>query len=146
MSLRLDLLLCRWSPFCLVSPLIREEGGFGEQCLGCYCSKVRWSVFINLLQVFYIFLAACQISTFALITDAYYNSNYLSFDRARPGEFYTALHPLPFSHYASGIAYALHTISWILSILVALSVLLTGVSADAGHRWAAGNRAYRPIA
>jgi hypothetical protein len=87
MSLRLDLLLCRWSPSYLASPLIREEGGFGEQCSGCYCSKVRCSVFIKLLQVLYISLAACQISTFALVTDAYYNSKYLSFDRARPGEF-----------------------------------------------------------
>jgi len=84
-----------------------------------------WRAVFGLL----LFQAVCQISTFALVTDAYYNSKYLSFDRARPG-----------------IAYVLHTVSWILSIFVALSVLLTGLSADAGHRWAAGNRAYRPIA
>jgi hypothetical protein len=54
--------------------------------------------FRKLLQVFTLvsFLAVCQISTFALITNVYYNSNYPLFDRARPGEFYTALHPLPF--------------------------------------------------
>jgi hypothetical protein len=51
-----------------------------------------------------------------------------------------------FSYLALGTAYVLHTLSWTLSIIVALSVLLTGVSADAGHRWAAGNRSYRPIA
>jgi len=73
--------------------------------------------------------AVCQISTFAIITEMYYNSNYPSLDHARPG-----------------IAYVLHTISWVLSIIISLSVLLTGVSADAGHQWAAGNRSYRPIA
>lgn len=148
MSLPLDLLLCRWSPSCLVLPLIQEEGGSGEQCSGCYCSKVCWSVSYKLLQVLasVSFLAVCQISTFALITDVYYNSNYPSFDRARPGEFFMALHPPLFLIFALGIAYVLHTVSWTLSIFVALSVLLTGVSADAGHRWAAGNRAYRPIA
>jgi len=84
-----------------------------------------WRAVFGLL----LFQAACQISTFALITEMYYNSDYPSFDHARPG-----------------IAYVLHTISWTMSIIVALSVLLTGLSADAGHRWAAGNRAYRQIA
>jgi len=76
-----------------------------------------------------LFQAVCQISTFTLITAMYYDSNYPSFDHARPG-----------------VAYVLHTISWILSIMVSFSVLFTGVSADAGHGWAAGNRAYYPIA
>jgi len=84
-----------------------------------------WRAVFGLL----LFQTVCQIATFALITDLYYNSNYSSFDHARPG-----------------IAYVLHTMSWTLSIFVSLSVLLTGLSADAGHRWAAGNRAYRPIA
>ncbi|KAF8798722.1 hypothetical protein BYT27DRAFT_7202846 [Phlegmacium glaucopus] len=75
-----------------------------------------------------LFQAVCQISTFALITEMYYNSNYPSFKQARPG-----------------IAYVLHTISWILSILISFCVLWTGVAADAGHQWAAGNRAYHPI-
>jgi len=76
-----------------------------------------------------LFQAVCQISTFALITNIYYDSNYPSLDSARPGP-----------------AYVLHTLSWTLSIIVSLSVLLTGVSADAGYPWAAGNRAYRQIA
>jgi len=84
-----------------------------------------WRAVFGLL----LFQAACQISTFALITNLYYDSNYSSFDRARPG-----------------IGYVLHIITWTLSIFVSLSVLLTGLSADAGHRWAAGNRAYQTIA
>lgn len=93
-------------------------------------------------------LAVCQISTFALITEMYYNSEYPSFDQARPGESSIAIRRiLDFIDIPPiGIAYVLHTITWILSIMISLSVLLTGVSADAGHRWAAGNRPYRPIA
>jgi len=72
--------------------------------------------------------AACQIATFAIVTDAYRMSSYPTFEHARPG-----------------VAYVLHTVSWIFSILVALGVLLTGISAGAGHKWAAGNRAYQPI-
>ncbi|KAF9474226.1 hypothetical protein BDN70DRAFT_908611 [Pholiota conissans] len=73
-------------------------------------------------------MAISQITTFGIITDVYRTSNYPSFDRARPG-----------------VAYVLHTVSWIASILTALGIILTGISADAGHRWAAGNRAYHPI-
>ncbi|KAF8200820.1 hypothetical protein BJ912DRAFT_583647 [Pholiota molesta] len=72
--------------------------------------------------------AVSQITSFGIITDLYRTSDYPSFERARPGP-----------------AFVLHTIAWIFSILVAVAVILTGVSADAGHRWAAGNRAYHPI-
>ncbi|KIM40139.1 hypothetical protein M413DRAFT_446296 [Hebeloma cylindrosporum] len=72
--------------------------------------------------------AICQISTFGIVTDTYLTSSFPSFERARPGT-----------------AYILHTLCWISSVLVAFGVLLTGISAGAGHRWAAGNRFYQPI-
>lgn len=45
----------------------------------------------------------------------------------------------------SGVAYILNTTSWVLGILVTASVIITGIYADKGHKWAAGNRAYRRI-
>jgi hypothetical protein len=45
----------------------------------------------------------------------------------------------------SGVAYAFNTTSWIFAVLVASGVVITGISADKGHKWAAGNRAYRRI-
>ncbi|KAG7098540.1 hypothetical protein E1B28_000476 [Marasmius oreades] len=44
-----------------------------------------------------------------------------------------------------GVGYGLNTASWVLSVFVALGVLATGIAADLGHKWAAGNRAYRRI-
>jgi len=75
-----------------------------------------------------LFQAACQIATFGIITEMYRRDSYPSFEHARPGT-----------------AYVLHTLAWIFSIMVATGVVLTGISAQAGHRWAAGNRAYHPI-
>ncbi len=45
----------------------------------------------------------------------------------------------------AGLAYVLNTISWVVGLLVAAGVVITGISANKGHQWAAGNRAYRPI-
>ena len=44
-----------------------------------------------------------------------------------------------------GVAYVLNTLSWIGDVFIMFGVVTTGISADAGHAWAAGNRAYRPI-
>ena len=43
------------------------------------------------------------------------------------------------------MAYILNVLSWVCDILIIFGVVTTGISADAGHAWAAGNRAYRPI-
>ncbi|KAH9951519.1 hypothetical protein B0H21DRAFT_179084 [Amylocystis lapponica] len=71
---------------------------------------------------------AFQIITFAVVTDLYRNSRYPTFEQARPG-----------------MAYVLNALSWVFGILVTIGIITTGVSANKGHRWAAGNRAYRPI-
>ncbi|KIP05113.1 hypothetical protein PHLGIDRAFT_36607 [Phlebiopsis gigantea 11061_1 CR5-6] len=73
--------------------------------------------------------AACLIATFALVTDAYTNSTYPLFDRSRPN-----------------VAYVLGTLAWILAVFATFGVAITGMAANRGHRWAAGNRHYTPIA
>ncbi|KIY50368.1 hypothetical protein FISHEDRAFT_71971 [Fistulina hepatica ATCC 64428] len=44
-----------------------------------------------------------------------------------------------------GPAYVMNVFSWVWGIVVAGAVITTGISADKGHTWAAGNRAYQPI-
>ncbi|KAI5117783.1 hypothetical protein M0805_000426 [Coniferiporia weirii] len=77
------------------------------------------------MQVFH---AAFKIIAFSIITHLYNTSRHPFFEFARPST-----------------AYVLNTISWVADVFVIIGVLATGLSADAGHAWAAGNRAYRPI-
>jgi len=72
--------------------------------------------------------AAMQIVTFAIVTDTMRTGAFPSFDEAKPG-----------------LGYAFNAISWILSVLITAGVVITGISADQGQKWAAGNRAYRRI-
>ncbi|KAL0576669.1 hypothetical protein V5O48_005329 [Marasmius crinis-equi] len=72
--------------------------------------------------------ALFQIVAFAIVTDSTRTNAYPTLDQAR-----------------FGAGYGLNTASWVFSVLVALGVLVTGISADQGHKWAAGNRAYRRI-
>ncbi|KAJ7287526.1 hypothetical protein C8J57DRAFT_1049162 [Mycena rebaudengoi] len=44
-----------------------------------------------------------------------------------------------------GPAFILNAVCWVIGILTAVGVITTGISADQGKKWAAGNRAYRPI-
>jgi len=78
---------------------------------------VSWLVF---------FQASCQLAAFAIITHIYDTAE--AFEHARPGT-----------------GYILTTISWVSGFLIAIGVVTTGLSADSGHKWAAGNRAYHPI-
>lgn len=66
--------------------------------------------------------------TFAVVTDLYRTSKFSGFDHARPS-----------------FAYYLSIVSWVVAFGISFGVVLTGVSAGKGHRWAAGNRAYAPI-
>ncbi|KAH7916530.1 hypothetical protein BJ138DRAFT_1169125 [Hygrophoropsis aurantiaca] len=72
--------------------------------------------------------ALFQMVTFAIITELYRKGRFPGFEQARPG-----------------VGYALNAVSWVLGILVAFGVIITGISADKGFKWAAGNRAYSPI-
>jgi len=45
----------------------------------------------------------------------------------------------------TGVGYVLNTLSWVFGFLIVAGVTVTGLAADSGHRWAAGNRAYRSI-
>ncbi|PBK72512.1 hypothetical protein ARMSODRAFT_954226 [Armillaria solidipes] len=72
--------------------------------------------------------AVFQLLAFGLVTDMYRTGRYPTFDQAKPGT-----------------AYVVNAISWIASVLIVIGVVTTGISADQGHRWAAGNRAYRQL-
>jgi len=39
----------------------------------------------------------------------------------------------------------MNIVSWISGFVVGTGVIVTGIAADRGHKWAAGNRAYRRI-
>ncbi|EAU91657.1 hypothetical protein CC1G_09339 [Coprinopsis cinerea okayama7 len=69
-----------------------------------------------------------QVITFAMITDTHRRHRYPGFEHARPG-----------------MGYVLCILSWVLSFLVTAGVVVTGLAADKGHRWAVGNRRYEPI-
>ncbi|CAA7263157.1 unnamed protein product [Cyclocybe aegerita] len=72
--------------------------------------------------------AICLLFAFVIVTELYRKESYPTFEHARPG-----------------LAYVLHTISWVVAILTTIGVITTGISADVGHQWAAGNRAYQRI-
>ncbi|KNZ80544.1 hypothetical protein J132_05665 [Termitomyces sp. J132] len=72
--------------------------------------------------------AAFQIATFGVITDLYSKSQFPAFETARLGP-----------------GYIFNILSWIFGILNGIAVITTGISADQGHKWAAGNRAYKRI-
>lgn len=54
-------------------------------------------------------------------------------------------HHVKYSSRPTGTGFVLNILAWAFGILIALGVVTTGLSADSGHKWAAGNRAYRPI-
>ncbi|RDB16948.1 hypothetical protein Hypma_002617 [Hypsizygus marmoreus] len=83
-----------------------------------------WRVVAGLVLLHAIF----QIVAFGIVTDLYRKASFPTFEQARMGP-----------------AYILNILSWISGVLIAGAVVTTGISADKGHRWAAGNRPYRPI-
>ncbi|KAF8629665.1 hypothetical protein AX17_005604 [Amanita inopinata Kibby_2008] len=83
-----------------------------------------WRVVCGLISLHAFF----QIVAFGIVTDAYNESRFPIFDLARPG-----------------LAYVLSTLSWVLGVFTTFAVFMTGVFADKGYHWAAGNRAYRRL-
>ncbi|KAK2463282.1 hypothetical protein APHAL10511_004937 [Amanita phalloides] len=83
-----------------------------------------WRAVAGLISLQAIF----QVMAFAIVTHAYQDSWYPTFDYARPG-----------------LGYVLSVLTWVIGLLTAFGVVTMGVSAEKGHRWAAGNRAYRRI-
>ncbi|KAM5533714.1 hypothetical protein V8D89_012587 [Ganoderma adspersum] len=75
-----------------------------------------------------VFHVLSQIVTFGVVTELYRRNMFPTFERARPG-----------------FAYVLNIVSWVLGLFVTIGIIITGNAARAGHPWAAGNRAYRPI-
>ncbi|KAJ3815876.1 hypothetical protein F5876DRAFT_29894 [Lentinula aff. lateritia] len=69
-----------------------------------------------------------QIVAFAIVTDTMRTGAFPTFEDAKPG-----------------VGYVFNTFAWIFSVVIATGVVVTGVFADKGHKWAAGNRAYRRI-
>ncbi|KIK67434.1 hypothetical protein GYMLUDRAFT_156371 [Collybiopsis luxurians FD-317 M1] len=83
-----------------------------------------WKVVAGLVALH----AALEIVAFAIVTDTMRQG-------AFPG----------FEYSKEGVAYGFNAFSWIFSVIITVAVVVTGISADQGHRWAAGNRAYRRI-
>lgn len=46
---------------------------------------------------------------------------------------------------AIGPAYVMCMLSWIISLLVTVMIIVNGWAADKGYPWAVGNRRYEPI-
>ncbi|KAF9531626.1 hypothetical protein CPB83DRAFT_881264 [Crepidotus variabilis] len=84
-----------------------------------------WRSVVGLVLV----AALCQIAVFAIITDVFEEAPFPALDTARPA-----------------LGYIFHFLAWLLNILITLGILVAGVSADAGHAWALGDRGYEPIA
>jgi len=72
--------------------------------------------------------AVFQLFAFGLITELYRRGRYAPFYDAK-----------------LSTGYYMNAVSWVAGMLIAGGVFTTGISADKGHAWAAGNRAYRPI-
>ncbi|KAF8625400.1 hypothetical protein AX15_005368 [Amanita polypyramis BW_CC] len=72
-----------------------------------------WRAVASLVSLQAIF----QIMAFAIVTDAYNELLYPTFDYARPG-----------------LAYVLSILTWVVGVLTVLGVVTTGISAEKGHR------------
>lgn len=90
------------------------------------------------------FTAVFQLVTFALVTEVYSKNAFSALEHAKPGK--VSHYEKPGRHSSvPGLGYVLNTISWVAGFLVGAAVIVTGIAADRGHKWAAGNRAYQRI-
>ncbi|KAI6134514.1 hypothetical protein EV401DRAFT_2052913 [Pisolithus croceorrhizus] len=83
-----------------------------------------WRAVAGLLVLHAIF----QLVTFILVAELYRMDRFPGFDHAKPGS-----------------GFVLNAVSWLVGFGVAYGVIHTGIAADRGYRWAAGNRYYHPI-
>ncbi|KAI6040321.1 hypothetical protein EDC04DRAFT_2867715 [Pisolithus marmoratus] len=72
--------------------------------------------------------AVFQLLTFILVAELYRMNRFPGFDHAKPGS-----------------GFILNAVSWLVGFGVAYGVIYTGMAADRGYKWAAGNRYYYPI-
>lgn len=121
--------------------------------------SLKFTIIIITKNYFFFFVnsfthaAAFKIVAFGIVTNAYQEAAIPSFEYARPStynsHYYLELWSFIFSclifSFFLGTAYVLNTLSWVLDVLTTFGVLITGLAAEAGHAWAAGHRAYRPI-
>lgn len=98
---------------------------------------------LQLAVSYFAFEAFFQIVTLGMITDIYRHTKFDSFEYARPSK--CNFYRVGFCSNFTGTAYVLNVFSWLFDVLIVIGVVVTGIAADAGHKWAAGNRAYTPI-
>jgi len=83
-----------------------------------------WQVVVGLVGL----RAASQIASMSLIVHLWRTWDYPAFEGSNLGS-----------------SFFVNLSSWVLDLLITFGVAITGFAADAGHSWAAGRRAYRPI-
>ncbi|KAG6372286.1 hypothetical protein JVT61DRAFT_7726 [Boletus reticuloceps] len=88
--------------------------------------------------------AIFQLGAFILMTELYSKNAFDAFEHAKPGKAFSYKRHVWYSPLA-GLGYVFNAVSWVVGFLVGSAVLVTGIAADRGYKWAAGNRAYQPI-
>lgn len=78
------------------------------------------------------------------MTNVYNKNAFSAFEHAKPGKVFL-YEQLDWYSSVAGLGYVFNAISWVAGFLVGAAVIVTGIAADRGHQWAAGNRAYRRI-
>lgn len=78
------------------------------------------------------------------MTELYSKSSFDAFEHAKPGKIFLP-GELDCHSSLAGLGYVFNVISWVAGFLVGSAVIVTGIAADHGYKWAAGNRAYQPI-
>lgn len=86
--------------------------------------RKMWEIVATLIGL----RAACQILAMSLIVHLWRTWDYPAFRNANLSS-----------------SFFINLASWILDVLISIGVAATGLAANAGHTWAAGGRAYRPI-
>ncbi|KAH8827974.1 hypothetical protein DL96DRAFT_1601112 [Flagelloscypha sp. PMI_526] len=100
-----------------------------------------WKAVAGLIFLFSIF----QLVAFVLITDIVNNSRYPSWEYAKYGKGASSFQFRPLFTILQVWVTSFSVVSWVIGLLTGVGVVITGVAAKRGKKWAAGNRAYRMI-